>query len=209
LTADIIGPTAGQMQTAYIVPPPPPARPGHCLGLPDTNDDIIAAIHGPHVPGAPAPWAVSFPGHPKDVPGACWTGAQWNGTTIRDESLNHYMTLGVYRPDSTGRSAANCVGVTGFMLDDLDTKAPPPEELEKQIDLSMLIETSPDNYQGVLLLDQPLTDLGLADRIQRAMIAKGLCDKGAHSPATRLIRLPYATNGKNGLPRSVNVERPL
>ena len=63
------------------------------------------------------------------------------------------------------------------MLDDLGTKVP----LDRLggFELSWRIETSPGNYQGGIILAEPLTDGAAAVRLLNAVIDAGLCDAGA------------------------------
>jgi hypothetical protein len=63
-------------------------------------------------------------------------------------------------------------------------------------ELSWLIETSPGNYQGGIILAEPLTDGPAAVRLLNAVIDSGLCDAGATGPLSRWARLPVAINGK-------------
>jgi hypothetical protein len=81
-----------------------------------------------------------------------------------------------------------------LMLDDLGTKVP----LDRlgAFELSWLIETSPGNYQGGIILAQPITDSAVAVRLLNAVIEGGLCDAGAKGPLSRWARLPVAINGK-------------
>jgi hypothetical protein len=81
-----------------------------------------------------------------------------------------------------------------LMLDDLGTKVP----LDRlgAFELSWLIETSPGNYQGGIILAQPITDAAVAVRLLNAVIEGGLCDAGAKGPLSRWARLPVAINGK-------------
>ena len=81
-----------------------------------------------------------------------------------------------------------------LMLDDLGTKVP-MERLEG-FELSWLIETSPGNHQGGIILYEPLTDGAMAVRLLNAVIDSGLCDAGASGPLSRWARLPVAINGK-------------
>ena len=64
-----------------------------------------------------------------------------------------------------------------LMLDDLGTKV--PLERLSGFDLSWLIETSPGNYQGGIMLTAPITDGDVAVRLLTAVIGAGLCDAGA------------------------------
>ena len=81
-----------------------------------------------------------------------------------------------------------------LMLDDLGTKV--PLERLTGFELSWLIETSPGNHQGGILLAEPVTDGSVAVRLLNAVIASGLCDAGATGPLSRWARLPVAINGK-------------
>ena len=81
-----------------------------------------------------------------------------------------------------------------LMLDDLGTKI--PIERLADFELSWLIETSPGNYQGGIILSEPIRDGALAVRLLNAVIAAGLCDAGATGPLSRWARLPVAINGK-------------
>jgi hypothetical protein len=80
------------------------------------------------------------------------------------------------------------------MLDDLGTKV--PLERLAGFELSWLIETSPGNHQGGIILDEPMTDGSAAVRLLNAVIDSGLCDAGATGPLSRWARLPVAINGK-------------
>ena len=63
-------------------------------------------------------------------------------------------------------------------------------------ELSWLIETSPGNHQGGIILNAPITDGAVAVRLLNAVIDAGLCDAGATGPLSRWARLPVAINGK-------------
>lgn len=81
-----------------------------------------------------------------------------------------------------------------LMLDDLGTKV----DLDrfKDFKLSWLIETSPHNYQGGIILYKPIFEGDEAERLLNTLIDANLCDKGAKQPLTRWARLPVAINGK-------------
>jgi hypothetical protein len=81
-----------------------------------------------------------------------------------------------------------------FMLDDLGTKVPVSRLGSFQ--LSWLIETSPGNHQGGIILDQPLTVGTDAESILKAIIKADLCDPGAGGAQSRWARLPVGINGK-------------
>ena len=81
-----------------------------------------------------------------------------------------------------------------LMLDDLGSKV--PLDRLNGFELSWLIETSPGNYQGGIILAEPLTNGPTAERLLNAVIDSGLCDAGANGPLTRWARLPVGINGK-------------
>lgn len=81
-----------------------------------------------------------------------------------------------------------------LMLDDLGTKV--SMQRLAGFELSWLIETSPGNHQGGVILSEPLTDGAVAVRLLNAVIDAGLCDAGATGPLSRWARLPVAINGK-------------
>lgn len=81
-----------------------------------------------------------------------------------------------------------------LMLDDFGSKV--PLDRLAGFELSWLIETSPGNYQGGIILADPLADGAVAVRLLNAVIGAGLCDEGATGPLSRWARLPVAINGK-------------
>ena len=66
------------------------------------------------------------------------------------------------------------------MLDDIATKV--PEDRLGDFELSWKIETSRGNFQGGIILAEPLTDRAEAERLLQAVIDAGLCDRGANGP---------------------------
>lgn len=81
-----------------------------------------------------------------------------------------------------------------LLLDDLGTKV----ALDRlgSFESSWLIETSPGNLQGGIVLAEPLTDGPAAVCLLNAVIDAGLCDAGTTGPLSRWARLPVAINGK-------------
>jgi len=120
---------------------------------------------------------------------------------LRPEALeadsNNFVGCSSFYPGDDGsfRARKGSFAACHFlMLDDLGTKVP----LERlgNFELSWLIETSPGNFQGGIILEEPLTDGDAAARLLDAVIEAGLCDAGAATPMTRWARLPVAINGK-------------
>lgn len=110
---------------------------------------------------------------------------------------NNYVGCSTFYPGDDGsfRARKGRFSACHFlMLDDLGTKVP----LDRLggFGLSWLIETSPGNHQGGIILAEPLTDGDMAVRLLDAVIGAGLCDAGASGPLNRWARLPVATNGK-------------
>ena len=147
------------------------------------------------------PVVVSFPGNPVTVPKAAWFGCPWqdDDTTLPADS-NNYFSLARFRPDDASRyrrRKAQFAALYAVMLDDLGGKVAmdrltlPP---------TWLLETSPGNHQAGFLLQEPLTDGLLADRLMNAIVAAGLCDPGANGPRARLARLPVGINAKHAPP---------
>ncbi len=110
---------------------------------------------------------------------------------------NNYLGCSSFKPDDDGTFTVQKSQFSAchfLMLDDLGTKI--PLDRLAGFPLSWLIETSPGNYQGGIVLAEPITDGAMAVRLLNAIIAVGLCDAGATGPLSRWARLPVAINGK-------------
>ena len=110
---------------------------------------------------------------------------------------NNYVGCSSFYPGDDGSFKARKTRFAAchfLMLDDLGTKVP----LDRLggFELSWLIETSPGNHQGGIILAEPITDGAVAVRLLNAVIDSGLCDAGATGPLSRWARLPAAINGK-------------
>ena len=166
------------------------------------NDEFLWAVFGDLVDALPV--VVSFEGNPASAPARVWFGRPWSGTPEVSASLpasaNNYFSLAVFRPDEAGqfrRQKARFHALYAVMLDDIGTKV----ALERlTLPPSWLLETSRGNHQAGYLLDEPLADGSLADRLMNAIVAAGLCDPGANGPRARLARMPVAANGKHTPP---------
>lgn len=111
--------------------------------------------------------------------------------------LNNFVGCSSFYPGEDGSFKARKAQFAAchfLMLDDLGTKV--PLERVAGFELSWLIETSPGNYQGGIMLADPITDGDVAVRLLTAIIDAGLCDAGATGPLSRWARLPVAINGK-------------
>lgn len=109
---------------------------------------------------------------------------------------NNYINASSFRLDEDGRVKARkerFAGLHFVLLDDLATKV--PFDRLAGFEPTWLLESSPGNHQGGIVLDPPITDRGEAERLLNALIGKGLCDPGAGGVA-RWARLPRGVNGK-------------
>jgi hypothetical protein len=159
-----------------------------------TNAEFIAAVIAELPSGASAA-VCSKPGNP-NVGG--WAARSVGGVpTIVVPEHNNYLGCSSFYPDDDGSFKARKAQFAAchfLLLDDLGTKVPLGRLGD--FELSWLIETSPGNYQGGIILDAPITDGAVAVRLLNAVIDAGLCDAGATGPLSRWARLPVAINGK-------------
>ena len=84
---------------------------------------------------------------------------------------NNFIGCASFYPGDDGSfmaRKANFAACHFLMLDDLGTKV--PLERLAGFELSWLIETSPGNYQGGIILAEPLTDGAVAVRLLNAVI---------------------------------------
>ena len=156
-----------------------------------TNTAFISAIFQ-NLPEGAFPAVCSKPGDPTEWG---WTAHNVDATSL-PESNNNYLSCSSFFPAEDGTFSvrkSQFAAYHGILLDDLGTKI--PWERLGGFELFTLIETSPGNFQGLILFKEPITDIELAERLLKAVMAKGLSDEGA-SGTTRWLRLPKAINGK-------------
>lgn len=168
-----------------------------------TNTEFIEAVIPAQPEGAFA--AVTSKSADPGVGGwPCHRADQFaNGLQASD---NNYLNCSSFYPGDDGSFKARKAHFSAchfLMLDDLGTKVP-LERLDG-FELSWLIETSPGNHQGGIILSEPLTDGAVAVRLLNAVIDAGLCDAGATGPLSRWVRLPVAINGKPKYADETNV----
>nr|WP_321464597.1 DNA-primase RepB domain-containing protein [uncultured Desulfobulbus sp.] len=157
-----------------------------------TNEKFISAI----IPDVKAGTSVVVCSKPGDPTTGGWPAQSADSANLPDTN-NNYFVCSTFRPCDDGSFKVRkeqFVACYGLLLDDVGTKVP----LDQLGDFlpSCLIETSPSNYQALILFKEPVTDLALLHSLLDALIAKGLCDPGATGPATRWARLPNGINGK-------------
>jgi len=111
---------------------------------------------------------------------------------------NNYCCVSSFHPDAEGnfyRRKVQFAGLHTVMIDDLGTKLPMSD---LKMDPSVLIETSPGNFQAWLFLEQPIFTIIHAETLINAMIEAGISaenDPGMKG-VTRVGRLPVSSNGK-------------
>lgn len=159
-----------------------------------TNDDFLTAIFGDEFSAA-YPVVCRIEGDPTDS--EIWPPQRWPCDTS-GTGLNWYTAPATFRRHPRGDFRAKkqqADMVYCVMLDDAGSRFP----LERLATCppSWMIETSPGNFQVGYIFDQPVSASSeVADRLNKALIAAGVCDAGATGGATRWIRLPVAVNGK-------------
>ena len=159
-----------------------------------TNAEFIAAVF-PHLPEGASAAVCSKRGNP-DLGGWPCRRADQVAAGLAAEN-NNYLSCASFYPGDDGSFKARKAQFAAchfLLLDDLGTKVP-LDRLDG-FELSWLIETSPGNHQGGIILAEPLTDGPAAVRLLNAVIDAGLCDAGATGPLSRWARLPVAINGK-------------
>jgi len=159
-----------------------------------TNAEFVAAVF-PQLPEGAFAAVCSKVGDP-GVDG--WLASRADSVIDQLQSVqNNFIGCSSFYPGEDGSFRARKAQFAAchfLMLDDLGTKVP-LERLD-DFELSWLIETSPGNYQGGIILADPITDGDVAVRLLNAVIGAGLCDEGATGPLNRWARLPVAINGK-------------
>jgi hypothetical protein len=159
-----------------------------------TNAEFIAAVF-PHRPDGAFAAVCSKSGDPS-LGGWSANRADQAANSLSAENNNYVGCSSFYHGTDGSFKArkAQFAACHFLLLDDLGTKVP-VDRLDG-FELSWLIETSPSNHQGGIILAEPLTDGAAAVRLLNAVINSGLCDPGAAGPLSRWARLPVAINGK-------------
>ena len=174
--------------------PPEGGKGGEGGVFPITNAEFVAAVF-PQLPEG-AFVAVCPKGGDPSIGGWPARRADLVGQVLSD-AANNYVGCSTFYPGDDGSFRARKAHFAAchfLMLDDLGMKVP-LDRLDG-FELSWLIETSPGNHQGGIILAEPLTDGDVAVRLLNAVIEAGLCDAGATGPLSRWARLPAAINGK-------------
>ena len=148
-----------------------------------TNADFVAAVF-PSLPKGAFSAACSKSGDPS-LGGWIASRADQVAANFSAANNNYIGCASFYPGDDSSFKArkAQFAACHFLMLDDLGTKV--PLERLAGFELSWLIETSPGNHQGGIILAEPLTDGAVAVRLLNAVINSGLCDAGATGPLSR------------------------
>lgn len=168
---------------------------GKAGALQVTNAEFLAAVF-PQLPEGAFAAVCTKPGDP-GIGG--WVARRADtAVALLSAEHNNFINCSSFYPGEDGSFKARKAQFAAchfLMLDDLGTKV--PFDRLSGIELSWLIETSPGNYQGGILLDEPITDAAAATRLLNALIDAGVSDPGASGPASRWTRFPVAINGKS------------
>jgi hypothetical protein len=159
-----------------------------------TNAEFVANVF-PQLPEAAFAAVCSKPGDPSV--GGWSTSRADNVVEQFSAENNNFVGCSSFYPGDDGSFKARKDQFAAFhflMLDDLGTKV--PLDRLAGFELSWMIETSPGNHQGGIILAEPVTDGAVAVRLINAVIDAGLCDPGAAGPLSRWAHLPVAINGK-------------
>ncbi len=162
-----------------------------------SNHDFLRGVFGDIIDNK-KPVLVAVAGNPNTAPKKAWSAREWKPEfPDLPPTNNNYFALSTYYPNDKGeyrRKKDQFYACHAFMLDDIGTKIP-MERLT--LPPSWLIETSKDNHQAGYILETPLTDPKLAERILKAIIGADLCDAGSDGATARMARLPFGINGKH------------
>ena len=125
-----------------------------------------------------------------------WFPQLFSGNLILGDESNNYVNSACFQLEEDGVFNVQKKNFKSFnfvLLDDLGTKV--PFDRLGNFKPTWLIETSPGNFQGAIVLEEPITDLAEAEKLQKNILNAGYGDRGA-SGVNRWARLPNAINGK-------------
>ncbi len=155
--------------------------------MPSTERAVLCSVHG----------------DPSQAEGTAWGGTPWalGSKCPLKKDRNNYVAISSFTPstvDNRFRRRKDQFGCChAIMVDDLGTKLP-VTALPSELIPSLVVETSPGNYQATFFLQQPQNNQLHAEDAIRQMIAqltKGGSDPGM-AGVTRVLRLPEGINGK-------------
>lgn len=156
-------------------------------GMPDDQRAVLCSVYG----------------DPSTADPKAWGGTPWRLGTPCGLRLdrNNYVAISAFLAspqDNRFRRRKDQFSATyAVMVDDLGTKLP-LAALPTSLIPSLVVETSPGNFQATFFLDRPLEEQTVAEDGIRQMIAQltgGGVDPGM-AGVTRVLRLPGGVNGK-------------
>lgn len=161
--------------------------------LPPSNAQFLASVIR-DVAGDACAVICSKPGDPEKGGWEAERAGDVNAQCVSNR--NNYVNCSSFLKHGEDAVQARKDSFSGYhilVLDDVGTKV----ERSKLVGFTPTyeIETSPGNYQVGIRLREPLRVIEDVTRLQNAVTAAGLCDKGA-SGVARWVRLPCAINGK-------------
>jgi len=167
-----------------------------------TNEEFITAIFGGEPDGIICTiWFYESPSDQK-----WWIAKPWP-SCLPDKS-NNYLCYSTFKPTaisktSTGRPKVerqkkHFQSLYAIMLDDIGTGEGSRCNPSVFGDTSptLIVETSPGNFQWIFKLDQPISESIMVDRIWEAIKAFGQTDKGSSGLTCRIGRMPNSANTK-------------
>lgn len=168
-----------------------------------SNDVVLTELFRQMAPTSRAVMC-SVAGNPATITDpTVWRGHPWRyGTpcTLRHERNNYVAisSFGASPEDGKYRRTKNqFVAAHAIMLDDIGTKVP-LTAVPSHLVPSLVVETSPGNFQATFFLLTPVTDREVVEDGIRQIIERmtnGGVDPGM-AGVTRVLRLPEGVNGK-------------
>ena len=163
-----------------------------------TNKSFVETLFRDMAPKCAATFH-SFTGDPKDAKG--WPARPWmfgKPLPTFNPFANNYVCVSSFHPSADNnyyRRKILFAGLHCVMIDDLGSKLPMSD---LKMEPTVLIETSPGNFQAWLFLEKPITSLPAAETLIDQMVSAGISaelDPGMRG-VTRVARLPVGSNGK-------------
>ena len=166
------------------------------------NEDILSVLFK-NMDAEERAVLCSVQGDPSTVDGWAWAGIPWakGARCPLMSNRNNYVAISSFKPhaeDKKFRRRKDQFGaVHAIMVDDVGTKVH-QQRVPLTVVPTMVVETSPGNYQFTYALETPMHDQEAAEHAIRQMIMR-LSPAGTDpgmSGVTRVLRLPGGVNAK-------------
>lgn len=165
-----------------------------------TNDEVLNTLFA-NMPDDERAVMCSVSGDPSTV--ERWPGSPWRyGTRCGlNAERNNYVAISSFtKSPETGqyrRRKDQFAAVYAVMIDDIGTKLD-VSRLPAGLVPTIIVETSPKNYQATFKLTTPLRDMHRADELMRSIVQRMTPDgiDPGMLGVTRVMRLPGGINGK-------------